>query len=487
MAKTIFITAAIPYVNAAPHIGHAQEYVEADVLARYYRLMGNDVHFLCGTDDNAIKNVLKAEEAGETVAVYVNRHAEIFKKLLKNLALSNDDFIRTSVDERHIRGAQKLWQSCKPEDIYKKTYVGLYCIGCEEFKTEKELSNGRCPEHPNNTPEKVSEENYFFRLSSYQKDLEHLIDGELLIVPESRCKEMRAFLAQGLEDLSISRSMERAHGWGISVPGDETQVMYVWMDALSNYTNALGYADQEPLFKKYWQEADEIIHVIGKGITRFHALYWPAFLLSAGERVPTTIFSHGYLTVDGQKMSKSLGNVIDPFALIEEYGTDAFRYFFTREVSHTEDSDVTIERFYNAYNGNLANGLGNFVARVMKMATTHFTAPIALKEEDTVFDPEVGACIEKFEFNRAMDIIFAKIAEGDLYIQTHEPFKAVKVEATKEKALADIEFLVRHVYKIAVHLEPFMPETAEKIKNAVREHTMPETIFPRKETPHHDI
>lgn len=481
MAKTVFITAAIPYVNADPHIGHAEEYIEADVLARYYRLKGEDVRFLCGTDDNAMKNVLKAEEAGEDVATYVNRHALVFQKLLADLAISNDDFIRTSVDERHTRGAEKLWSSCKREDIYKKTYTGLYCVGCEEFKTEKDLMGGMCPEHPNSAPEKVSEENYFFRLSAYQKDLERLVAGKLRIVPEGRRKEMEAFLSQGLEDLSISRTMERAHGWGIPTPLDASQVMYVWMDALSNYTNALGYAEEGPLFKKYWQEADEIIHVIGKGITRFHALYWPAFLLSAGVRVPTTIFSHGYLTVNGQKISKSLGNTIDPFMLIRDYGTDAFRYFFLREVSPFEDSDFTLERFHEAYTGNLANGLGNFVARVMKMATTHITKPIILKEEDDIFSPEVGAHIEKFEFNRAMDSIFEKIAEGDLFIQTHKPFKAVKVEATKEKALADIESLVRRLYSIAVHLAPFMPETAETIKNAVRKHTMPKTLFPRKE------
>lgn len=479
--KTVFITAAIPYVNAAPHIGHAEEYVQADVLARYHRLIGNDVRFLCGTDDNAFKNVQKAEAVGEPVQAYVDRHAEAFVQLLTSLTISNNDFIRTSKDARHREGAQKLWSACKADDIYKKRYVGLYCVGCEEFKMEKDLVNGLCPEHPNARLERVEEENYFFRLRAYQDKLVALIgQGTLQVVPDSRKNEILSFLRSGLEDLSISRNKERMHGWGIDVPGDPTQVMYVWMDALSNYTNALGYAAGGELFQRFWTDADEIIHVIGKGITRFHAVYWPAFLMSAGERLPTTVFSHAYLTVGGQKMSKSLGNVIDPFELITEYGTDAFRYFFTREVSPFEDSDVTRERFHEAYNANLANGIGNFTARVMKMATTHLMGPVALTDEDKVFEKPVAEAIEHFEFNKAMDLIFEHVGKGDSYIQEHVPFKAVKDEATKADALKDMERLVHHLYKLAVHLTPFMPDTAGKIKAAVETHQMPETLFARK-------
>ncbi len=483
MAKNVFISTSIPYVNAAPHIGHAEEFVQADVVARHRRLKGADVFFLSGTDDNALKNVLKAEEAHEPVVEYVGRHAEIFKKLLKRLAVSNDDFIRTSLDDRHIRGAQKLWRACaQAGDIYKKAYRGLYCVGCEEFKTEKDLVDGKCPEHPNLTLEIVEEENYFFKLSKYGDAIKKAIEEDALrIVPEVRKNEVLSFLEGGLEDLSISRSMERARGWGIPVPDDPAQVMYVWMDALSNYINALDYADDAEEYKTFWVQGDEIVHMIGKGILRFHAVYWPAFLLSAGVPLPKTLFVHGYVTVNGQKMSKSLGNVIDPNQLLDEYGTDAFRYFFLRHVQTFEDSDVTIERFKETYNANLANGLGNLVARVMKMATTHLSSPVMLTEDDERFEDAVSVQLEAYEFNRAMDLIFEHIQRSDQYIQETQPFKAIKDDATKEKALADIETLVRHVYKIATHLTSFMPATAEAIKTAVKTHTMPEALFPRKD------
>ncbi len=483
MSKRVFVTAAIPYVNASPHIGHAEEYVLADVLARYHRLRGNDTFFLCGTDDNAFKNVQKAEEENEPVASYVARHSQRFVELLSKLSITNDDFIRTSVDERHREGATKLWRSCKPEDIYKKRYVGRYCVGCEEFKLEKDLVDGQCPEHPQASLEHVEEENYFFRLSTYTDRLRTLLErDEVRVVPETRRRELLAFLAGGLEDLSISRNKARMHGWGIEVPDDPSQVMYVWVDALSNYITALGYSDKSERYERHWRSADEIIHVIGKGITRFHALYWPAFLLSAGERLPTTIFAHAYLTVDGAKMSKSLGNVIDPFELIEEYGGEAVRYFFTREVSPFEDSDVTKARFHDAYNANLANGLGNFTARVMKLAVTHLTAPVVLRTEDEVYEDAVGSEIEKFAFNRAMDLIFEHIGKGDAYMQEHQPYRTVKNHATHTQALEDIERLVRHLHKVAVQITPFLPNVAASIRDAVTTNSLPETLFPRKDT-----
>ncbi len=484
MSRRVFVTAAIPYVNAAPHIGHAEEYVYADVLARYHRLLGHDTFFLCGTDDNAFKNVQKAEEAGEHVVDYVARHTERFMSLLRELSISNDDFIRTSVDGRHRQGAAKLWRSCRPDDIFKKRYTGLYCVGCEEFKFEKDLVDGCCPEHPRARLERIDEENYFFRLSIYGARLtDMLTTGELKVVPESRKNELLAFLATGLDDLSISRNKERMRGWGIEVPDDPSQVMYVWLDALSNYITALGYADGAQTYLRFWKEADDIIHVIGKGITRFHALYWPAFLLSAGERLPTSIFAHAYLTVDGAKMSKSLGNVIDPFELIQTYGAEAVRYFFAREVSPFEDSDVTHTRFHEAYNANLANGLGNFTARVMKLATTHLTEPMQLRDEDKAFDSRVGEAIEQFAFNRAMDIIFEYIGEGDAYMQEHQPYRTIKSPETHSKAILDIEFLTRRLFKIATQLTPFMPATAELIRNAVSLHHMPPALFLRKELP----
>src|SRR3972149_298201 len=333
-----YVTTAIPYVNAAPHIGFALEIVQADAIARYHRLIGDDTFFLTGTDENGLKNVQSAEKSGIPVQKFVGQNSQRFEDLRGALNLSFDDFIRTT-EERHILGAQKLWQACDPGDIYKNKYRGLYCVGCEQFYTEKELVDGKCPEH-GTVPETVEEENYFFKLSKYQNRLEKLIESnELGIVPESRRNEILSFIKGGLEDFSISRSKARAKGWGIPVPGDKNQVIYVWFDALSNYINALGYADDGEKFKKYWLENEKRTHVIGKGIIRFHAVYWPAMLLSAGIPLPTEIFVHGYLTVDGQKISKSLDNAtasggapqaagaIDTLALADKNGTDHVPYF----------------------------------------------------------------------------------------------------------------------------------------------------------------
>jgi len=362
-----YVTTAIPYVNAAPHIGFALEIVQADAIARYHRLIGDDTFFLTGTDENALKNVQSAEKAGVPVKKFVDRNSQRFEDLKGALNLSFDDFIRTT-EERHVKGAQKLWQACDPDDIYKKGYRGLYCIGCEQFYTEKELVEGKCPEH-GTVPETVEEENYFFKLSGYQEQLIKLIESdELKIIPATRKNEVLSFIKGGLEDFSISRSNKRAKGWGVPVPGDESQVAFVWFDALSNYINALGYANDGEKFKKYWLENPNRTHVIGKGIIRFHAVYWPAMLLSAGISLPTEIFVHGYLTVDGQKISKSLGNVIDPFALVEKYGTDPVRYYLLAKFSPFEDGDFSEAKLKETYNSDLANGLGNLVSRVAKLA-----------------------------------------------------------------------------------------------------------------------
>lgn len=472
-----FISTSIPYVNAAPHIGHALEFVEADAIARFERLKGSEVYFLSGTDDNALKNVLKAEEAGEETRVYVERHAKIFKDLLSALNISNDDFIQTSVDKRHTDGAQKLWSSLKPEDITKKKYEGLYCVGCEEFKTENDLHDGECPEHPGKKPEVVSEENYFFVLGHYTDTLISLIEAdELKIIPNTRKNEVLSFLKGGLVDLSISRSVERARGWGVKVPSDNTQVMYVWVDALSNYITALGYAYDDERFKKYWQGNKRIVHVIGKGISRFHAVYWPALLLSAGIPLPRELFVHGYITVGGQKISKSLGNTIDPFALIEEYGADAFRYYMLRETSPFEDGDYTAERFKEVYNANLANGLGNLVSRVLKLSSEHIESIEKWNEEI----PEVYAkAIEEYRLHDAMDYIWKRIKDADQKITDTEPFKLIKTDATGAKKI--LRELVEEVARIGFLLAPFLPETSEKILQAVRDNKKPESLFVRKE------
>src|SRR6266542_3950348 len=362
--KTLYVTTSIPYVNAAPHVGHALEFAQADAVARYYRLQGHDVRLLSGTDDNSLKNVLAAEREGVSVRELVDRYAGAFQDLAAALGVSNDDFIRTSADPRHLAGVRQLWRALDDNgDLYKRAYEGLYCVGCEQFYTEDELEDGRCPEH-GTLPELVREENYFFRLSRYAEPLARLVETrEIEIVPESRRNEVRAFIARGLQDFSVSRSRSRARGWGIEVPGDPDQVLYVWFDALANYITALDYATDGELYRRYWTTNRRRLHVIGKGIVRFHAIYWPAFLLAAGQPLPKTLFVHGYLTVAGQKISKSLGNGVDPLDLIRRYGVDAVRYWLLRDVPSFGDADFTEERLVRRYNADLANDFGNLVQR----------------------------------------------------------------------------------------------------------------------------
>lgn len=475
---TRFVSTAIPYVNAKPHIGHALEYVQADAYVRALRLAGEDVFFLTGTDDNAIKNVQAAEAAGVPVQDYVAENAEYFVELDKRLNVVYDDFIRTSADPRHRAGVEKLWNTTNTKDIYKKSYRGFYCVGCEEFKKEKDLIHGECPEHLGKRLEEVEEENYFFRLSAYQDTLLTLIDsGKLKIVPESRKNEITSFIRSGLEDFSVSRTAARAKGWGIPVPNDPNQYLYVWYDALANYITALGYANNDDTYKKYWVSAENKTHMIGKGINRFHTVYWPAMLLSAGVPLPTEVFVHGYVISGGQKMSKSVGNVIDPNELLDRYGTDAVRYFLLRHGHPTEDFDLTDERCREWYTANLTNGLGNLVARVMKLAEDYLQSPIVITKDDEKISEEFSEKIEAFKFNEAMDFIFTKIAEADAYMNINEPYKKIKTDA--DTAKKDIEHLVRELYRVAIHIVSMMPRTSEIIKKAVQENKKPENLFPR--------
>jgi len=458
-----YISTAIPYVNAKPHIGFALELIQADVIARYHRFLEEEVFFVTGTDENALKNVVAAGERGVSPKEFVDAIAEKYKELTSLLCISNDDFIRTTED-RHIRGAQKLWQACKKEDIYKKSYEGLYCIECEEFCKESELADGVCPDH-RRKPERVAEENYFFRLSNYQHAIERLIKGDTLrIIPETRKNEMLRFVERGLEDFSISRSNERARNWGVPVPGDDSQRMYVWVDALSNYINALGYADNDARFKTFWQENGEILHCIGKGITRFHTIYWPAILFSAGIRVPKTIFVHGYLTFEGQKMSKSIGNVVSPKDIVEKYGSDALRYYLLREISPTEDGDFSQRSFGEHYNGDLANGLGNLVSRVAALAfttesslTAQSTPSPEFKERiDRSWD-EYKKALDNFKFNEALNAIWGLIGFCNERINRERPWEE---KETSFVTICDTLYVLGH---IAWLLTPFLPTTSEKI------------------------
>jgi len=457
MKNKYYVTTAIPYVNAEPHIGHALEFVQTDVIARYHRLLGEDVYFLSGTDDNALKNVQAAEEKGVPVAKFVKQNSDKYHQLKGTLNISFDDFIRTT-EKRHLDGSQALWKACEKEDIYKKKYKGLYCVGCEVFVTEKDLVKGKCPEH-NKRPELVEEENYFFKLSNYQDWLEDLITSDKLkIVPETRKNEVLSFIRQGLEDFSISRTRERAHGWGIPVPDDPDQIIYVWFDALANYITALDWHKKDPLYKKYWP-AD--VHVIGKGITRFHAIYWPAMLKSAGILLPKEEFVHGYVTVEKQKISKTLGNVINPFDLVKQYGTDPIRYYLLREIPAYGDGDFSIQRFKEVYNADLANGLGNLVARVAKLCekASFKTQRLSSSYFQSGKTKEYRKALDEYRFNEALAFVWEKISQADKYIDNKKPWtlrgkKLEKVLQPLAKEIQEISFLIK----------PFLPETSEKIE-----------------------
>jgi methionyl-tRNA synthetase len=470
MKNKFYITTAIDYVNASPHLGHALEKIQADVIARYQRIKGKDVFFLTGTDENSLKNVRVAKDLGILTQDLVNKNAAKFYQLKEALNLSFDDFIRTT-QERHKKGVQKFWLAIK-KDIYKKKYRGLYCVGCEEFYKEEELENGLCPEHKIK-PEIVEEENYFFALSKYQAILKRIIGEEKIeIIPEEKKIEVLSFIEKGLEDICISRSRERAHGWGIEVPGDKTQIVWVWLDALSNYITAIDYGEDGEKFKKYWP-AD--LHLIGKGISRFHCIYWPAFLISAKLSLPKLILVHGYITVDGQKMSKSLGNVIDPFSIVKKYGTDALRYFLLRESSPFEDLDFTFEKFEKRYNDDLAKGLGNLVARVISLAEKSKISKIreikstAFKEKLKITQKKWEENLENFQFNEALKTIWELISFCDKFIEVKKPWKK-----NGAKIVSELLFILE---EISNFLRPFLPETAERISKQIIT-TKKEILFP---------
>lgn len=474
--KKFYLTTSIPYVNAAPHLGFALELVQADAVARYRRLLGDDVFFLTGADENSLKNVREAEAAGQPVQAFIDTVTGKFAQLSQTLGISHDGFIRTSAPAHHA-GAQKLWSACRADDIYRRHYEGLYCVGCETFYTTKDLVDGKCPEHQV-APEPVSEDNYFFRLSKYAAKLEQLISsGKIEIVPETRHNEVLSFIQMGLEDYSISRSLTRAKGWGVPVPGDSQQVMYVWFDALANYLTGLGYGGSDERLRRYWP-AD--VHVIGKGVSRFHAVYWPAMLLSARLPLPKRIFIHGYLTIDGVKISKSLGNAVDPFDLARRYGVDPVRYYLLRYVHPVEDSDFTEAKFRDAYNADLANGLGNLVSRVTGLLEQNHVTPALAQPKP--LPKAIRAALDAFSFDAALKALWEEVRRLDVYVAQTQPWQLAKQGKTKKLATVLVKS-AQGVRNLAHWLRPFLPQTAEAVRAAITAQPVvkAKALFPRLE------
>jgi methionyl-tRNA synthetase len=467
-----FITVAIPYVNSTPHLGYAFELIEADLAATARRQLGEPVRFLGGTDDYSLKNVLAAEAAGEPTHAFVDRHAQRFEALAGPLGISFDDFIRTSSDPRHRPAVERLWRACAASgDLYRRDYEGTYCVGCEQFYEPSELSNGACPEH--GTPlETVVETNWFFRLSRYGDELLQLVESnELQIDPAPFRNEILAFLRAGVRDISVSRSVERARGWGVPVPDDPTQVIYVWFDALTNYISALDYGTNSADYETWWRNVNERIHVVGKGIVRFHAVYWPAFLLAAGEPLPTRVHVHPYLTVDGSKLSKSSSGGLSPTELAATYGSDALRWWIATDVSATSDTDFTLDRLVAKANEDLANGVGNAVNRITTLR--HRQHPGADRSPSVPLDGSselagrVAEALADFDRRAAVQYLTDAIDQLNRHIETAAPWKLARQPDGAEELAALLDTYIQTLRCIAAAIEPITPDLAHRINTAL--------------------
>ena len=469
--KNIYITTAIPYVNGVPHIGHAMDYCLADVCSRYYKMLGCDVRFQAGTDEHGNKIFLKAKELGVPTQEYVDENAAKFRDFIAKLGVSYTDFVRTT-DGDHTRRCQEIWRRLS-DHIYKASYDGWYCTGCERYVTEKECkeNNGVCPDHQK-PYEKLSEENYYFRISDFKEQIFDAISSDrLLILPEFRKKEVLKLLEDS-PDVSISRPKSQLT-WGITVPDDDSQVMYVWIDALANYITVLGYPEKE--ISEWWPATAQFV---GKDILRFHAIIWPAMLIGLGLPLPERIVSHGMVLSDGQKMSKSIGNVVDPIEVLEKHGVSAFRYFFLRHIDTFSDSDFTWEKFENAYNNELANDLGNLVQRLATLAQKN---NIVLGSDYNLELPEeYRELMDKFEFSNAFDFAWEKIQGLNSKIDEEKPWSLAKNGET-EKLEECMRGLILGLLEANKMISPFLPEVAEKISGIFTDPIVPpkEPLFPK--------
>lgn len=485
-AERYYITTTIPYVNGRPHIGHAEEFAQTDTFGRYHRLRGDDTYVLTGTDENSLSNVLAAEREGISPRELVERNSLWFRDLADSLNFQYDQFIRTAVDPRHRAASQKIWRAINAAgDIYRKRYSGLYCVRCELYYDESELIGGLCPDH-GIPPELIEEENYFFRLSRYSEQLRDLISSDRMrIIPEFRKNEMLSFISQGLRDFSVSRSHTRAHGWGIPVPDDPGQVMYVWIDALTNYISALGYDSDDELYDKYWVGNPQRVHTLGKGVIRFHAIYWPAMLLSAGLPLPATEFVHGYINISGAKMSKTLGNVIDPDDLVREYGSEAVRYFLLRGISPTRDADFEdVGRFHDRlrarYNADLANDLGNLLNRTVSMIGRYRGSVVPEVGESTSLElsvrnlaervpAEIAEAMNRYDPQSALAALWELVTRANRYVEESAPWTLANAARSGDEGV-DVRLstvlytLAESVRFIGTALEPFLPTTSSRIQ-----------------------
>jgi methionyl-tRNA synthetase len=485
--NSLFFSTAIPYVNAAPHVGHAFELLLGDALSRRERQRGRDVRFTGGSDDHAAKNARAAAERGVSTLEFVSEHAAIFRRLEPALGVEFDDYLHTSSDARHAPAVLELWRRCAAAgDLYTKEYVGLYCAGCEAFLQKNELVDEVCPEH-HEAPELVSETNWFFRLSRYRdRLLAALESGALQIQPRERRSEVLSFVRAGLADFSVSRRRARARGWGIVVPGDPSQIIYVWFDALANYLSVLGFPEAVPAFSRYWQTSTSAReHLIGKGILRFHAVYWPAILLSAGLELPTALKAHGYVTLEGEKIGKSRGNVVDPFTLVERYGKSAVRFYCLRHLHTSKDSDFRLERLREAHDSELSGKLGNLLQRVVALALRHPELQLRARETAPSDDDlelssaaercarEVDAAFDGFALHQALASIFELVAAANRYADAQEPWTLSRrtLTAKTPEAADELQAQLGHVLwrlceslrVTAILLWPFLPEAARDI------------------------